>query len=58
MSDIYNQLYTLLSNMIFNGDPSVTAYGEFWCQGAAIIAISVLVAVPFIIVWRIIRKFL
>ena len=58
MSDIYNQFYTLLSNAFFNGVPTAVTYGEFFCEGIAIVACALLLAMPFLFVWRVVKRFL
>ena len=58
LQSVYQSLYELLSNSIFGGDPSAATYGVFFCEGISIVACAFLVAVPFLIVWRILRKFL
>ena len=54
----YQQIYDLVSNAIYGGSPAVATYGEFFCEGFATIACGVLLALPFLIIWRIIRRFL
>lgn len=58
LNSAYQSIYDLLSNAIFNGVPSAATYGEFFCEGIAIIACAVLVALPFVVIWRIIRRFI
>lgn len=55
---MFQEFYNLLSTYIFSGDPSSFAYGELFCQGIATVACALLVLLPFVIVWRIVRKFL
>jgi Fe2+ transport system protein B len=55
---MFNQIYDILSTFLFNGDMSTFAYSELICQGISGILCSVLVLLPFIIVWRFIRVFL
>lgn len=57
-SSIYQSIYSLLENAIFGGTASSAAYGVLICEGVSAIACCVLIALPFIIVWRIIRRFL
>lgn len=54
----YQQIYDLVSNAIYGGNPAVATYGVFFCEAFATIACAVLLALPFVIVWRIIRRFL
>ncbi len=58
LQSVYQSLYELLSDAIFSGNPSAATYGVFFCEGIATVACAVLVALPFIVVWRIIRRFL
>lgn len=58
MNGIYNMCYKLLVDNIFGGSLEGIAFGEFFCQGISIVACAFLIAVPFIIVWRVIRRFL
>ena len=58
MTSIYQSIYTLLENSIFGGTASTATYGVFFCEGISIIACALLVALPFVLVWRIIRRFL
>lgn len=55
---MYQSIYNLLVNHIFNGDISNIAYGEFFCSGISIVACGLLTLLPFFILWRIIKKFL
>ena len=55
---MFEQLYSVLSSFLFNGDMSKFAYSELICQGISGILCSVLVLLPFIIVWRFIRIFM
>ncbi len=58
LQSIYQSLYDLLSNSIFGGNPSAATYGVFFCEGISIVSCAFLVALPFLIVWRIIRRLL
>lgn len=55
---MYKELYEIISNFIFNGNPTEFTYGELICQAIPAILCTVLVMLPFIIVWRIIRTLL
>lgn len=55
---MFNQLYEILSNFLFNGDPSSFAYGELICTGIPAILCTLLVMLPFVIVWRVIKTLL
>lgn len=57
-SGAWTEIYNLISTAVFNGDPSAFTYGELFCEGFAFIACAFLIAIPFIVVWRIIRKVL
>lgn len=54
----YQQIYDLVSNAIYGGNPAVATYGVLFCEGFATIACAFLLALPFLIIWRIIRRFL
>lgn len=58
LTNAFDTIYDLLSNAIFGGDPSVAVYGQFFCEGIAIVCCAALVLLPFVIVWRIIRRFI
>lgn len=58
MQGIYLELYKIISEFLFNGQPSEMVYGELICQGIPAIICSILIFLPFIIVWRIIRRFI
>lgn len=58
MNGLYLELYNIISNFLFNGDPSSMVYGELICQSIPAILCTVLIMLPFIVVWRIIRRFL
>ncbi len=58
LNGAYQSVYELISNSIFGGDPSAATYGVFFCEGIATIACAVLLALPFLVVWRIIRRFI
>lgn len=54
----YQTIYDLVSTAIYGGNLAVATYGVFFCEAFATIACGVLLALPFIIIWRIIRRFL
>lgn len=58
LTNAYQSLYNLISTAVFGGDPSIATYGEFMCEFVTVIACSFLIALPFIVLWRIIRRFL
>ena len=58
MTNIYQSFYTLLQDYIFGGTVVVGSYEDLVCIMVSTIAALVLVALPFVIVWRIIRVFL
>lgn len=58
MTNIYKGIYDLLVNGIFGGSLEGVTYGQFFVEGFSIIACALLLLLPFIIVWRIIRRFL
>lgn len=58
VNSIYGQIYNLLETAIFGGEASSAVYGVLICEGVSAIACCLLLALPFIIVWRVIRRFL
>lgn len=58
MEGIYKELYNIISNFLFAGDPSTSIYGELICETIPAILCTVLIMIPFIIVWRIIKRFI
>lgn len=54
----YQSIYNLISNAIFAGDPTIATYGVFMCECISTIACVLLIALPFIIVWQVIRRFI
>ena len=58
MSGLYLQLKEIISNFLFNGDISASVYGEFIIEAIPAVICTVLMVLPFIIAWRIIRRFL
>ena len=58
MVNIYQQFYSLLNNYIFGGTVVVNTYEDLVCVIVSTIACLLFVALPFVIVWRIIRVFL
>lgn len=55
---MFENLYNLISTHIFGGNPSAFAYGEFICEAIPAVACCILIALPFVVVWRFIRTFL
>lgn len=55
---MYQELVTLVRDLVFNGTVENTMYGQLICEGLAAIGTCLLLALPFLIVWRIIRRFL
>lgn len=58
MNGVYLQLKEIISNFLFNGAPETAVYGNFIIEAIPAVICTVLIMVPFIIVWRIIRRFL
>lgn len=58
MNGLYLQLQEIISNFLFNGAPETAIYGNFIIEAIPAIICSVLMVLPFIIVWRIVRRFL
>ncbi|MGN0823501.1 MAG: hypothetical protein ACI4MB_00370 [Candidatus Coproplasma sp.] len=54
----YQSIFDLVSNAIFGGNPAIATYGTFFCEAFSIIACGALLVLPFLIIWRIIRRFL
>lgn len=55
---MYQELVGLIRDMVFGGTLENTTYGVLICEGVAAIATLLLLAFPFIIVWRVLRRFL
>ena len=55
---MYQSLYNIISNFLFNGDPSSFIYGELICEGIPAVICSLLFFLPFLVVWRIVKTFL
>ena len=55
---MFQQLYTILSDFLFNGDMTTFAYSELICQGISGLICSLLVLLPFIVVWKLLKIFL
>ena len=58
MTNIYQQFYDLLNTYFFGGSVVVNTYQDLVCIILSTIACLLLVALPFVIVWRVIRVFL
>lgn len=58
MNGLYLQLKEIISNFLFNGNPAQAVYGDFIVEAIPSIICTVLMVLPFIIVWRIVRRFL
>ncbi len=58
LNGAYQSIYELISNAIFNGAPDTATYGIFMCESISAIACTFLLALPFLIVYRIIRRFI
>lgn len=55
---VYSTIYDLVASALFAGDPTTATYGVLICEGFSSIASVLMLCVPFIIIWRIIRRFL
>lgn len=55
---MFQQLYNILSEFLFNGDMTTFAYSELICQGISGIICSALVLLPFVVVWKLLKTFL
>lgn len=58
MSGLYLQLKEIISNFLFNGAPESAVYGNFIIEAIPAVLCTVLMVLPFVIVWRILRRFL
>lgn len=58
LTNAYLSIYELLSNAIFGGTPEISNYGVFFCEGISVLACAFLVFLPFLIVWRLIKRFI
>lgn len=55
---MYQSIYQLLVDHIFNGSIESIPYGDFFCSGFSIVACGLLAFIPFFILWRLLKKFL
>lgn len=55
---MYQQMYDLIVNLVFDGDLGPWMYGAFFAEGIAACATLFMMALPFVVVWRIVRRFL
>lgn len=55
---MYQAMVELIRDMVFGGSLDGTTYGVLICEGFAAFACVVLLAFPFLISWRVIRRFL
>lgn len=58
MTNIFQQFYNLLNDYIFGSTVVVGTYEDLVCIIVSTIGCLFLVALPFVVVWRIIRVFL
>lgn len=55
MTGLYEQFYTLVRELIFGASVEEFVWAEFISQAIAACGCVLLIAIPFIVVWRIIR---
>ena len=55
MTGLYKQLYDLLVNVLFGADVETFVWADFICQAISAIGCVLLISIPFIIIWRVIR---
>ena len=55
---MYQNFVQLITDLVFNGSLEGTMYGQLIVEGLAAFAVCFLIALPFIVVWRFIRRFL
>lgn len=53
---MYQELVTLLTDLIFDGTLEGTMYGQLIVEGLAAFCTLLLIMLPFIVVWRIVRR--
>lgn len=58
LQNAYSTIYELISSAIFGGSPATATYGVFFCEAFSTAFCALLLCLPFIIVWRIIRRFI
>ena len=58
MYNVYQTFYDLLNQYIFGNTVATGTYQDLICVICSTVACLVVVALPFIVVWRIIRVFL
>ena len=55
---MYQDLVQLITDLVFGGTLEGTMYGQLIVEGIAAFATVLLIMLPFVVVWRIIRKLL
>lgn len=55
---MYQQLVTLITDLVFGGSVSGTMYGPLIVEGLAAVVVVLLVLLPLIVVWRIVKRLL
>lgn len=58
MSSIFDEIYNIILNGVFGGDISSHIYADFFCEAGSFIFCAFLVALPLLVVWRVIKLFL
>lgn len=55
---MYQDLVTLITNLVFGGSVEGTMYGQLIVEGLAALCVCLLILLPLIVVWRIVKRLL
>ena len=55
---MYQELVKLITDLVFDGSVSGTMYGQLIVEGLAAVVVVLLVLLPLILVWRIVKRLL
>lgn len=58
MQSVFHSIYDLLSQYVFGGDLSSYAFAEFWVEGVSMFFVTLLIMLPFLFIWAVIKRFL
>ena len=54
---MYTEIYNLIANLIFDGSVVANSYPDLICTAVSSFFVLALLAMPLILIWRIIRSF-
>lgn len=55
---MYQELVTLITNLVFGGTVEGTMYGQLIVEGLAALCTVLLILLPLVLVWRIVKRLL